>query len=92
MSLIFREKSLYLYWFSRDFRCLFDSWVLWIYDKWDISVNIELSMVQKWTKRKKVKKNIMRIDSGSNISVWIKTNINLKKKTIIKMKIFKLNQ
>lgn len=49
-------------------------------------------MVQKWTKRKKVKKNIMRIDSGSNISVWIKTNINLKKKTIIKMKIFKLNQ
>lgn len=49
-------------------------------------------MVQKWTKKKKVKKNIMRIDSGSNISVWIKTNINFKKKTIIKMKIFKLNQ
>lgn len=84
MSSIFREKSLYLYWFSRDFRCSFDSWVLWIYDKWDISVNIELSMVQKWTKKKKVKKNIMRIDSGSNISVWIKTNINLKKKNYYK--------
>lgn len=41
-------------------------------------------MVQKWTKKKKVKKNIMRIDSGSNISVWIKTNINLKKKNYYK--------